>query len=61
MKQGGWIQDHYYHLIYKLGYWNYFEVIWQVWFFYFENYKGSDFEFLGINLFLMNKLMVNFS
>jgi hypothetical protein len=38
--------------------WNYFEVIDK---FYFKTHKDSNLEFLWLNLFSINKLIVNFS
>jgi hypothetical protein len=54
MKQGGLDPKR----LYTLKSWNYFEVIVK---FYFKTHKDSNLEFLWLNLFSINKLIVNFS
>jgi hypothetical protein len=56
MKQGGLDPK----LLFTLNSWNYFEII-DKFDFYFKTHKDSDLKFLWLNLFSIDKLIVNFS
>jgi hypothetical protein len=56
MKQGGLDLK----LLFTLESWNYFEVI-DKFDFYFKTHRDSNLEFLWLNLFSIDRLIVNFS